>query len=404
MNASTIIGAVEIGTSKVVVLVGEIVDGRELEIIGLGQASSRGVRKGEIFDIRAASDCTHAALLTAEKCAGAEIQGVYLAITGNHLEGFNNSGVVTVEDADNWVRPVDIERAAENARSKALPQGRLYIHHVRSGYVLDGEPYAEPLDRQGSQLEAHYWHVHGNERKIADPMHVINGFSLTVEDMIVSSIASGSMVTLEEEKRAGVLVLDIGCGTTDYVLYRQGRVARTGVIAVGGDHFTNDLSLGLRISYKDAESLKLRYGKALVDRDDKGQNVMLVGDMRIGDRPIPRMAINKILNARAEELFMIFQNKLGSLLSAQNLPAGVILTGGGSRLQDLATLGESILKVPVRTAQNPDWVSNEQLRDPEFSTVLGLMHHGLSAKRTHATDGTQAKSRRWISKMTEIFK
>ena len=218
MNASTIIGAVEIGTSKIVVLVGEVIDGRELEIIGLGQASSQGVCKGEIVDIRAASDCTHAALLAAEKCAGAEIQGVYLAVTGNHLEGFANSGVVTVEDADNWVRPTDIDRASHNARSKALAPGRLYIHHVRSGFVLDGEPCMEPLDRQGSHLEAHYWHVHGNERKLADPMHVINGFSLRVEDMIVSSIASGSMVTLEEEKRAGVLVLDIGCGTTDFVL------------------------------------------------------------------------------------------------------------------------------------------------------------------------------------------
>jgi cell division protein FtsA len=404
MSGSSIIGAVEIGTSKVVVLVGEVVEGRELQIIGLGQSTAQGVRKGEIMDLRAASDCTHAALLAAEKCAGTEIQGVYLAVTGNHLEGFTNSGVVTVEDADNWVRAGDIDRAADNARSKALPQGRLYIHHVRSGYVLDGVPCPQPLDRQGSCLEAHYWHVHGDERKLADPMHVINGFSLTVEDMIVSSIASGSMVTMEEEKQAGVLVLDIGCGTTDYVLYRQGRVARTGVIAVGGDHFTNDLSLGLRVSYKNAESLKLRYGKALVEREDKGQNVMLVGDMMIGDRPIPRLAIDKILHARAEELFMILQNKLGSLLSAQNLPAGVIITGGGSRLPELATLGESVLKVPVRSARNPEWVSHEQLLDPEFSTVLGLMHHGLSARRSQERGHGRGSPRKWISKVTEIFK
>ncbi|MFP4541367.1 MAG: cell division protein FtsA [Opitutales bacterium] len=404
MSGSTIIGAVEIGTSKVIVLVGELYNGRELQIIGLGQSTASGVRKGEIVDLRAASDCTHAALLAAEKCAGTEIDLVYLAITGGHLDGFSNSGVVTVEDADNWVRASDIQRASDNARSKALPPGRLYVHHVRSGYVLDGRPCREPLDRQGASLESHYWHVHGDERKLADPVHVINGFSLRVEDMVVSSIASGSMVTLDEEKEAGVLVVDIGCGTTDYVLYRHGRIVRSGVIAVGGDHFTNDLSLGLRVSYKHAESLKLRYGKAVVDRADKSESVMLVGDLMIGDRPIPRQAINKILHARADELFMILQNKLGSLLSPQNLPIGVILTGGGSRLPELPALGESILGVPVRAGQNPGWTGHQELREPEFSTALGVMHYGLSARRTDTRAAAKQPPRKWVSKVKEMFK
>lgn len=404
MSRPSIIGAVEIGTSKVAVLVGEVINGRELQIIGLGESTTQGVRKGEITDLRAASDCAHAALLAAEKCAGAQIEGVYLAITGTHVEGFCNSGVVTVEDADNWVRARDLARAGENAKSKALPPGRLYVHHVRSGYVLDGRPVRAPLDMQGARLESHYWHVHGDESRLSRPVHVINGFSLKVEDMVISSIASGIMVTTEEEKEAGVLVVDIGCGTTDYVLYRHGRIVRSGVIAVGGDHFTNDLSLGLRISHKHAESLKLRYGKAVVDRNDKHDSVMLVGDLMIGDRPIPRAAIYKILHARADELFMILQNKLGSLVSPQNLAGGVILTGGGSRLQDLDTLGESVLGLPVRKGRNPEWVSHEQLREPEFSTVLGLLHYGLSAQRNETQTSTSARPGRWISRVRGIFK
>lgn len=403
MSGPSVIGAVEIGTSKVVVLVGEVVNGRELQIIGLGHSTANGVRKGEIVDLRAASDCTHAALLAAEKVAGAQIEAAYLAITGSHLEGFSNSGVITVEDADNWVRKGDIERASENARSKALPPERLYVHHVRSGYVIDGRPVREPLGMQGSRLEANYWHVHGDERKLSNPVHVINGFSLKVEDMVVSSVASGRMVATEEEKEAGVLVVDIGCGTTDFALYRHGRILRTGVIAVGGDHFTNDLSLGLRISYKHAESLKLRYGKAQIDRNDKHEHVMLVGDLMIGDRPIPRLAIYKILHARADELFMILQNKLGSLISPQNLAGGVILTGGASRLPELDALGESVLGVPVRAGRNPEWVSHAQLREPEFSTVLGLLNYGLAAQRSD-TRASAAKPRKWISKVTEIFK
>jgi cell division protein FtsA len=405
MSGSSVIGAVEIGTSKVAVLVGEVINGRELQIIGLGHSTSCGVRKGEIVDLRAASDCTHAALLAAEKSANAEIEGVYLSISGSHLQGFSNGGVVTVEDADNWVSERDIQRAADNARSKALSPGRLYVHHVRSGYVLDGQASREPLGMQGQSLEARYWHIHGDERKLADPVHVINGFSLKVEDMVASSIASGSMVTTEEEKEAGVLVVDIGCGTTDYALYRHGRIVRTGVVAVGGDHFTNDLSLGLRVSYKHAESLKLRYGKAQIDRDDKHEHVMLVGDLMIGDRPIPRLAIYKILHARADELFSILQNKLGSLVNPQNLPGGVILTGGGSRLPALDTLGESVLGVPVRRGQNPGWVSHAQLREPEFSSVLGLLQYGLSAQRSDTAASTVSpRPRKWISRMTEIFK
>lgn len=404
MSGNTVIGAIEIGTSKVVVLVGEIINGRNLHIIGLGQSDSSGVKKGEIVDLRTASDSTHAAILSAEKSAGTAIDGVYLATTGGHLEGFAGSGVVTVEDADNWVKKADLQRAAANAKSKALPPGRVYIHHIKSGYILDGRRVRQPLEMQGSQLEANYWHVHGDERKIADQLHVINGFGLEVEDMVASSIAAGSMVATDEEKEAGVLVVDIGCGTTDFVLYQQNRIVRTGVVPVGGDHFTNDLSLGLRVSYKHAESLKHRYGKAIAERMDRGDNVMLVGDLMIGDRPIPRLAIHKILHARSDELCMILKNKLGSLLGPRNLPGGVILTGGGSRLQELDTLAETILGVPVRRGRNPGWVNHEQLREPEFSGVLGLLYYGLSARRQDDQPPESARSGGWISKVAGIFK
>lgn len=404
MSGNTVIGAVEIGTSKVVVLVGEVVGGRHLNIIGLGECTSMGVRKGEIVDLRSASDCTHAAILAAEKSAKAPIDCVYLSITGGHLDGFHNAGTVTVEDADNWVRANDLRRAASDAKSKALPEDRVYIHHIKSQLLLDGRVVRNPIDMQGSRLEANYWHVHGDERKVADHLHVVNGFGLEVEDMVVSSIASGCMVATEEEKEAGVLVVDIGCGTTDYVLYRHGRIVRTGVIPVGGDHFTNDLSLGLRISYKHAESLKQRYGKAVVDRSDRHESVMLVGDLMIGDRPIPRLAIYKILHARADELLVILKNKLGSAISPQNLPGGVIFTGGGSRLSELATLAEANFGVPVRAGRNPEWVSHPQLKEPEFSTVLGLLYYGLTAQRQDEPAPAAARSGGWISKVTGIFK
>lgn len=385
MTQRRFIGAVEIGTSKVVALVGQLIGERSLNIIGLGQSTALGVKKGEITDFRSVSNSTHAAISTAEKSAGVPIEGVYLSQSGFHLEGFSNRGSVTVSSSSNVVRAEDIRRGVEEAKRKALPPGRVFIHHVQSGFLLDGREVEKPIGMRGDQIEVCYWHLHGDEKKISDHLHVINGYGVPVQDMIVSSIASGSMIATESEKQHGVLVLDVGCGTTDYVLYRGGRILKTGVVGIGGDHFTNDLSLGLRISAKQAEKLKLDFGKAEIDDSDKGDYVWLIGDLTIGDRPIPKLAIYKILNARAVELFSILLKEFGPLLTSDQVPAGVILTGGGSRMEGLISVATGILGIAVRAGENPLWV-REDLRKPEYSTVLGLLHYGLTAQQTETEE------------------
>jgi len=390
MSRAKVIAGVEIGTNKVIVLIGEIQGGRSLNIIGRGECSSLGIKKGEIFDIRAASDCTHAAILAAEKNAGAQIEFVYLSQTGSHLRGFAHAGLTAVSDEESGVTVEDVRRAIENAKNRALEPGRVYLHHVQNGFWLDGQRVEKPLSRVGSQLEARYWHVHGDAKRVSDHIHVINGFGLDVEDMILSSIASGSILATETEKRQGVLVLDIGRGTSDFVLYRDGKILRTGVIAVGGDHLTNDLSLGLRIKTKDAESLKVRAAKAIIDKEDKKEKILLHGDLSIGDRSIPRLAI------------MILKNKLGSALNSENLPGGVILTGGTSRLPEICHLGELTLGVPVRSGDAPDWVVERDLRGPEYSAVLGLLYYGLRGQCTEE-DLPPVRSDTWIKKVTKIF-
>lgn len=401
MSYNKIIGAVEIGTSKVVVLVGEIIDGRSLNIIGMGQSTSMGVKKGEVVDFRSASDCTHAAIIAAEKNAGTTIEAVYLSQTGAHLQGFFDKGAVTVSSPDNVVSRPDISQAIENARRKVVPNGRVYIHHIQNDFFLDGRPVEDPFAMKGAHLEVGYWHVHGHERKVSDHIHVINGFGLEVEDMIISSIASGSMVVTEPEKQHGALALDIGCGTTDYVLYRNGRILRTGVLCVGGDHLTNDLSLGLRVSVKQAEKLKSEYGKAIIDREDKSDKIWLFGDLTIGDRPIPRLAIYQILNARIKELFEVIKRELGGALNPQELAGGVILTGGVSRLPHVASVASDVLGVTARVGENPAWV-REDLREPEYSTVLGLLYYGLTAQRARYEEATRKGLMGKVAKMLNL--
>lgn len=405
MGSSKIIAGVEIGTSKVVVLIGEVVPGHGLNIIGMGQSSSVGMRKGEIEDLQAVSDCTHAAILSAEKSAGSQIQHVYLSKSGPSLCGMSSQGVTSVNSPDNVVSKDDAQRACENAKSKALAPGRIYVHHMRTAYRVDGQLMQQPVGQMGSKLEALYWHVHADERAVSNHIHVINGFGLDVDDMIVSSIASGSILTTETEKRQGVLVVDIGSGTTDYALYREGRVVRTGVISVGGDHLTNDLSLGLRISPKMGESIKLRYAKAIVDKEDKDDSVLLHGDLTIGDRPIPRVSIYKIAHSRMEELFMILKNRLGSILSTQNLPGGVVLTGGSSRLPGIDQLAEETMGVSARLGGSPAWVTKKDLREPEYACSLGLLYYGYYGQQTEEDSFTSQKQRSkgWVRQLVGNF-
>jgi cell division protein FtsA len=175
---------------------------------------------------------------------------------------------------------------------------------------------------------------------------------------------------------------------------------RTGVIPVGGDHLTNDLALGLRMNARYAESVKLRYGKAVVDNSDKNDTVMLIGDLTIGDRPIQRLSIHKILHSRVDELFMIVKNLLGSEISAQNLPAGVILTGGTSKLTRICDVAQEVLGVPVRLGESPAWVSDAALRVPEFSTALGLLYEGVTSLRNRQREQS---SSRWLGKLSGMF-
>jgi cell division protein FtsA len=378
-NRTTFIGAVEIGTSKITVLVGEYT-GRELAIIGHGECSSRGVIKGSVVDYKAASECTHSALEHAERDAGEHIELAFLAQTGGHLEGFYNEAAVNVKAADNMIDRDDIRTVCELARAKELPEGRMVVHHIRRPFRVDGRLVpTSPENLVGQRLEVGYWTVHGQEQRLADNIHVIRGFNLEVRELVLSSLASGHMVTTPEERQHGVLAIDIGAGTTDYVLYRDGVAHTTGVVPVGGTHLTNDLSIGLRLTEGQAEKLKLRFGRALTSARDKAEKVWLDGNFAIGDRQFSRFAIEQITAARTWELLEVVRKKLGNAFSPELCSAGVVLTGGTAKLAGIAEAAAKVFGVPAHLGETPAWVA-ENLRDPGYHTALGLLYYGVSAQ------------------------
>lgn len=387
-SSPTFIGAVEIGTAKITVLIGEY-DGRELAIIGRGECQSRGIIKGTVVDYKAASECTHNALELAEREAGERIDMVYLAQTGGHLEGFYNEAAVSVKAADNMIGAEDIRTVCELARAKELPSGRLVVHHIRRPFRVDGRLVPNPEHLVGQRLEVGYWTVHGQESKLADFIHVIRGFNLEVRELVLSSLASGHMITTPEERQHGVLAIDIGAGTTDFALYRDGVPHTTGVVAVGGTHITNDLSIGLRLAEGKAEKLKHRFGRAAVVTRDKAEKVWLDGNFAIGDRQFPRHAIEQICAARTWEILEIVKKKLGGAFTPETCSAGVVLSGGTAKLAGIAETAARVFGVPAHLGETPSWVT-ENLRDPGYNTALGVLYYGVNA-RAERSDSPRRK-------------
>jgi len=399
-NSSRIIGAVEIGTGKVAVLVGEIARGRSLNIIGVGVAPARGVMKGEVVDYKAACEATHHALEMAEQRAGVRLEEVWLAQSGGHLDAFYNEASVNVKSADNTVTDLDIASVCALAKEKELPAGRSRIHDIRRPFRLDGRAVPDPEHLSGRRLEVGYWIVHGSESKVSDNIHVVGGYHLEVRELVLGSLASGSLLTTPEERSQGALVIDIGKGVTDYVLYRDGHVLVTGSLPVAGDHLTNDLSIGLRVTAAQAEMLKLRHGRGTVQTRDKTDKVWLDGDGAFGDRQLPKMAIETIAAARTMELLEVVRQKLGPAYVPEHCGAGVILTGGTAKLPGIDEAAMRVFGLNARRGESPAWVKDE-LKDPMFSTVLGVFQFGLRTAHEHALPVRRKPG--LLSNLTKIF-
>ncbi len=381
---SKILGAVEIGTLKAKALVGELTPSGGLNVVAAASVRNDGVRKGEIVDYRKTASSVHAAIEEAERAAGAKIDEVYLAQTGSHLRGTQLRGNSSTSASDNRVEFSDIQRASEEAKLKKPEEGRCFVHHVRSPIVLDDRIVEDPVGMCGSSIGVGYWAIEGDKNAIQETVDIILGYGrLGIAELFVSSIASGAIVAGADLQQSGVLVVDIGAGVTDYVLYRHGHVAATGVVCVGGDHISGDLSMGLRILEPYAEDIKIEHGKAMVDESDAKEDVWLIGNKTIGDRTVSRKSICQVINARVVELFEIIGKEIGSLLDPDMVASGVLLTGGGSLLPGIDRVAENVLGLRTEKASFPPGIDGD-LSHPGNATVLGLLHYGLKDSAVHS--------------------
>jgi cell division protein FtsA len=385
-DASTIIVGLEIGTSKVCAVVGEMNSEGTLNIVGLGQSKSRGVRKGEICDAPTAEEDVRNAIVEAEKMADVEIRSAYLGVTGGHIRGFNNRGVHPVVSADREISEEDVQDVVKNAKTINLPAQNHVIHAIRQHFLVDGQDgITNPVGMLGARVEVDVHVVHGNLNRLQNAIRTVKGLQLEVDEIVFNGLASSLALLNNEQKELGALVIDIGGGTTDYVLYADGVIKHVGVLAVGGDHVSNDLAYGLKVPLGRAEQLKLEHGSAFVDDPSRDQSITLTNEVGLPLKTVNLAKLRRIMSVRLEEIFDLIGQDLEQAGLMDYLRAGVFLCGGGSRVPHIARLAEQILRMPV-TVGKTNSISGlkSALDQPEFATAIGLVKFGSFQQRKRA--------------------
>jgi cell division protein FtsA len=387
---SPIIVGLEIGTSKVCAVVGEVNAAGSLTIIGLGQSRSRGVRKGELADASTAGDDIRNAIVEAEKMADVEIRSVYLGVTGGHIRGFNNRGVHPVVSADREISREDVQDVIQNAKAINLPAENHVLHAIRQHFHVDGQDaIVDPIGLLGARVEVDMHVVHGNFNRLQNPIRAVKGLQLEVEAIVFNGLASSLALLSNEQKEMGALVIDIGGGTTDYVVYGGGIIKHTGVLAVGGDHVSNDLAYGLKVPLSKAEQLKIEHGGALVEDSVKGQTITTVNELGLAQKPVNLEHLRRIMSLRLEEVFQLMEEELSQAGLLDYIRSGVLICGGGARIPGIQKLAEKIFQLPASLGKtNSISGLKSALDQPEFATAIGLVKFGSFQQKKKAGPGS----------------
>jgi len=377
MSKDNILVGLEIGTSKVCVVVGESRPDGSVKVLGVGQAPSRGVRKGEIVDFETASKCVHDALVDAEEKSDVMIRSVYVGITGSHIGSFNNRGSVTVAEDQEGIEDKDFEQVRTNAREVSIPSQNAFIHSVLQHYYVDGQDgVLNPIGMMGGKLEADFHIVHGITTRIKNTIRCVKEIPLEVEDVVFNPLAAAQVVLTQDQKNLGALMIDMGGGVTDYILYVDGAVKQSGVLGVGGDHITNDISMGLRIPMAKSEKLKIEEGSVILGNSLPGDVIMLKDECGFAGKEIEREKLNTIIHLRVRETLELLKRTLDEENYLDFVGSGIFITGGCSLLKGIDHLAEELFGMPVHVthAQTMSGLTSA-FENPQFSTGIGLIKY-----------------------------
>lgn len=371
-----LIVGLDIGTSKVVCLVGEIKTDNSIEIIGIGSHPSRGLKKGVVVNIESTVKSIQRAVEEAELMAGCEIHSVYAGIAGSHVRSLNSHGIVAIRNKE--VTPEDVERVIDAARAVAIPADQKILHILPQEFIIDNqEGIREPVGMSGVRLEAKVHIVTGADSAAQNIVKCVQRCGLSVDDVVLEQLASSYAVLADDEKELGVCLVDIGGGTTDIAVFSGGAIRYTAVIPIAGDQVTNDIAVSLRTPTQYAEEIKMKYACALskLARADETIEVPSVGDRP--SRRLARQTLAEVVEPRYEELFQMVNLELQRSGYSEVIAAGVVLTGGSSKMEGAVELAEEVLHVPVRLG-TPQHITGlaDVVRNPIYATGVGLLLYG----------------------------
>ena len=406
VKQAEIIVGLDIGTSKIAAIVGETSEDG-LDIIGIGTARSRGLRKGVVVNIDATVQAIQLAVREAEHMAGCDISTVYAGIAGGHIRGLNSHGIVAVKDKE--IREADLARVIEAAKAVAIPMDREVLHVLPQQYIIDEQDgIRDPMGMAGVRLEAKVHLVTSSVSSAQNIVKCANRCGLHVSDIVLEPLASAEAVVEEDEKELGVALIDVGGGTTDIVIFSEGAIVHSAVLPLGGGHITNDIAVGLRTPLEAAEAIKKKYGCCVADMvsAEETMDVPSVGGRDA--RTLPRRILVEIVEPRVEELFEHVRAEIVRSGYWDNISAGVVLTGGTTNLLGLSELAEDVLGFPARLGM-PNNIGGlaDVVKSPEFSSGVGLVQFGArqanQAQRLVEPPTDRGVWRKMSSWVREIF-
>ncbi|WP_221799212.1 cell division protein FtsA [Oceanobacter mangrovi] len=404
-QAGKMLVGLDIGTSKIVAIVGEVTPEGGIEIVGLGSHPSRGMKKGVVVNIESTVQSIRRAVEEAELMAGCTIHSVYAGIAGSHVQSQNSNGVVAVRGAE--ITEPDLERVIDAAQAVAIPQDRRTIHVIPQEFIVDSqEGIREPIGMAGVRLEAKVHLVTAAVNAAQNIERCVQRCNLRTEDIILEQLASSYAVLTDDERELGVCMVDIGGGTTDIAIFTDGAIRHTAVIPIAGDQVTNDIAMALLTPTQHAEEIKIKYACALrqLARDDEMINVPSVGDRP--SRQLSRQSLAEVVEPRYDELFTLIQAELRRSGYDELIPAGIVLTGGTAKMEGVVELAEEIFHMPVRLAR-PHGVSGltDVINNPIYSTAVGLLLYAAKQPGNKAPQVIEERSQSGVfSRISEWIK
>ena len=406
MNKRSILTSIDVGTTKVCTTIADMDDGGSIRVVGVGIAPSLGLHKGLVVNINEARESVRESVKKAEQASGCRVESAYIGVTGRHVSSLNNRAVVAITRNDKLVRPDDLKRVIASARSVKVPVDRRLLHVIPRGYAVDGQSgVRNPIGMHGFRLDVETHIITAAVTSVQNLVKCVRGIGVDIDDLILEPLASSEAVLSEDEKQVGVILADIGGGTTDIAVFREGSIWHTAILPVAGYQITRDLMIGLGLPFDVAEEMKKKYGSVAQVYETKAG--MRSDDLVTNGHGVSHQDLCDIIRARVEEILRLIVLEMPNTEYETLVPDGIVLTGGSSNLAGIEALGRNTLQLPVRVGiPTSVYGIADALHDPAYATSVGLLLWGAKHRemRTWRSRRLGFGFRRFVSRMFNVFR